>query len=71
MNEIKITAEVARDFAEWITRGPAICKRCDEFDEVHDQRCPLHPDHDPTPWCNGCGARTRSQCHCGPRAEND
>lgn len=28
-------------------------------------------DEDPTPWCNACGARTRSECHCGPIAENE
>lgn len=27
--------------------------------------------HDPTPWCHICGAREKSQCHCGPIAEND
>jgi hypothetical protein len=26
---------------------------------------------DPTRWCNACGARTRSQCDCGPLALND
>jgi hypothetical protein len=47
------------------------CERCAEFDEVHDQNCPLHPDYDPTPWCNSCGARRKSDCHCGPLAENE
>lgn len=28
-------------------------------------------EYDPTPWCNGCGARTRSGCDCGPLARND
>ena len=26
---------------------------------------------DPTPWCSGCGAIRKSDCHCGPIAEND
>ena len=26
---------------------------------------------DPTPWCSGCGAMKRSDCHCGPIAENN
>jgi hypothetical protein len=25
-----------------------------------------HPDHDPTPWCTACGARTQERCNCGP-----
>lgn len=28
-------------------------------------------DTDPTPWCNGCGAKTQAGCSCGPIAEND
>lgn len=28
-------------------------------------------DYDPTPWCSGCKAQNKSQCHCGPIAEND
>lgn len=28
-------------------------------------------DHDPTPWCTACGARTKERCHCGPIAENE
>lgn len=28
-------------------------------------------DDDPTPWCNGCGAMRKSDCHCGPYAENE
>lgn len=40
----------------------------------HDEPiCIVHcidPD-DPTPWCLGCGARTREQCDCGPIAENN
>jgi hypothetical protein len=47
------------------------CERCAEFDEVHDQNCPLHEDYDPTPWCSYCGARKKSDCHCGPLAENE
>jgi hypothetical protein len=29
------------------------------------------PDYDPTPWCSGCGAMKKSDCHCGPIAENE
>ncbi len=29
------------------------------------------PDYDPTPWCAGCGAMRKSECDCGPLAEND
>ena len=28
-------------------------------------------DYDPTPWCSGCGAMKRKDCHCGPIAENE
>lgn len=51
--------------------GPVECERCAEFDEVHDQRCPMHPDHDPTPFCSGCGAMRKAACHCGPLADNE
>lgn len=51
--------------------APPPCERCEEFGEIHDQNCPRHPDYDPTPWCSGCGARRKSDCHCGPLAEND
>lgn len=23
-------------------------------------------NYDPTPWCNGCGAKTKAACKCGP-----
>lgn len=29
------------------------------------------PDYDPTPWCSGCGAMKKKDCHCGPIAENE
>ena len=47
------------------------CKRCAEFDEVHDARCPNHPDYDPTPYCIPCGARTADRCTCLPIAHNN
>jgi hypothetical protein len=47
------------------------CERCEQFEQVHDQNCPEHSDYDPTPWCSYCGARKKSDCHCGPVAEND
>jgi hypothetical protein len=47
------------------------CERCLEFDEQHDSNCPNHPDFDPSNWCDACGARTPSQCHCGPIARNN
>lgn len=28
-------------------------------------------DHDPTPWCSGCGAMRKADCDCGPIAENE
>jgi hypothetical protein len=28
-------------------------------------------ESDPTPWCSGCGAMKRTDCHCGPIAENE
>lgn len=28
-------------------------------------------DYDPTPWCNGCGAMRKADCHCGPIADNE
>lgn len=67
-DQIKITPEMAQEFAAWVAQD---CERCFQFDEVHDQRCPNHADYDPTPWCGGCGARNRSDCHCGPIAENE
>jgi len=36
-----------------------------------DASWPLHPDHDPTPWCGYCGAKQPQHCHCGPIAENN
>jgi len=66
-DQIKITPAMAADFAAWVAQ----CERCEQFDEVHDQRCPHHPDYDPTPWCSGCGARSRTDCHCGAIAENE
>jgi hypothetical protein len=29
------------------------------------------PNYDPTPWCSGCGAMKKSNCHCSPIAENE
>lgn len=28
-------------------------------------------DEDPTPWCSGCGAKTKSKCNCGEIADNE
>jgi hypothetical protein len=28
-------------------------------------------DVDPTPYCNACGAKRKSQCNCGPVADNE
>lgn len=28
-------------------------------------------NYDPAPWCHQCGARTASQCDCGPIADNN
>lgn len=28
-------------------------------------------ERDPTPWCIGCGAMRKSDCDCGPLAENE
>lgn len=28
-------------------------------------------NYDPTPWCSGCGAMKKKDCHCGPFAENN
>ena len=41
------------------------CRECDGSGEIEN------PDYDPTPWCTGCGARRRVDCHCGPLADND
>jgi hypothetical protein len=30
----------------------------------------FEPD-DPTPWCSGCGAMRKTDCHCGPLADNE
>ena len=45
------------------------CPECDEGEHV--SRCYLHPEYDPTPWCSGCGAKRKHDCHCGPIAENE
>lgn len=29
------------------------------------------PEQDPTPWCSGCGAMRKADCHCGPIADNE
>jgi hypothetical protein len=45
------------------------CARCEQFDQVHDQNCPKHPDYDPTPYCTHCGPK--ANCTCPPHPEND
>jgi hypothetical protein len=40
------------------------CSECEAYDRDHDEKCWLHPDHDPTPWCHCCGAKTREGCDC-------
>lgn len=30
----------------------------------------IDDDEDPTPWCHVCGAMEKSDCPCGPIAEN-
>lgn len=57
--------------AHGIPQGSDQCERCTSLDEVHDANCPHHDDYDPTPYCSYCGARKRSQCKCGPTAENE
>jgi hypothetical protein len=39
-----------------------VCPRCAEYDEEHGPQCPLHPDHDPTPWCLYHGSRENCDC---------
>jgi hypothetical protein len=39
--------------------------------DAHASSCRQSPDYDPTPWCNGCGARRKSYCPCGPLADNE
>lgn len=41
-------------------------RECDCEGVEHDTDCREHPEYDPTPWCSGCGARRKSDCHCGP-----
>lgn len=41
------------------------------FDEYRAAHPALDADYDPTPWCTGCHAMKRAQCHCGPLADND
>jgi hypothetical protein len=36
-----------------------------------DFGCVHWEDKDPTPWCIGCGAMKKKDCHCGPLADND
>jgi hypothetical protein len=37
------------------------CDDCGEYDVGH-----VDPNYDPTPWCAGCGAMHKRDCHCGP-----
>ena len=39
--------------------------------EMTDMALNKSPDRDPTPWCSGCGARTKDRCKCGPIASNE
>lgn len=34
-----------------------ICEHCEQLDQVH-------PDHDPSPWCQYCGAQRPKDCDC-------
>jgi hypothetical protein len=38
---------------------------------IERKRAEQEQDEDPTPWCNGCGARRKENCHCGPIADNE
>lgn len=73
MNAGKLHPIFERVMAPFIAplRAADACERCSMFDQVHDQNCPEHPDYDPTPYCSGCGSRTKSGCHCGSLARND
>jgi hypothetical protein len=42
-----------------------------DYDEVMEIIERAVADGDPTPWCSGCGAMRKSDCHCGPMAENE
>lgn len=39
--------------------------------DAYDAATKAEVDHDPTPWCSGCGAMRKADCHCGPIAENE
>lgn len=41
---------------------------CPAYEKTHRPGC---PEYDPTPWCSSCGAMKRSDCHCGPIADNE
>lgn len=58
-------------FAQALAPFLSATRECDCEDVEHDTDCREHPEYDPTPWCGGCGARRKSDCHCGPLAEND
>lgn len=44
-----IASSLLRDRAYDFLRELETCEECNAYDRVHDHRCPLHPDHDPTP----------------------
>jgi len=45
------------------------CPECEAYDRVHDNKCRLHPDYDPTPTgCSWCGD---GPCRCPPIADNE
>lgn len=39
--------------------------------DLHWGPGPIPELQDPTPWCSGCRAKRRQDCHCGPIASNE
>ena len=44
-----------------------VCERMTKHQHTGELMCGC----DPTPWCNGCGAKRERDCACGPIAANN
>lgn len=50
-----------------VWEGSAHCRYCARAEAISK----MTEDVDPTPWCGGCGAMRKDDCHCGPIAANE
>lgn len=67
-NEVTCEKCLAFNKHEWKRHTDMVtCKNCGLVMGSGFAECEV----DPTPWCSWCGAKTRDNCNCPPRAEND